>query len=1195
MAPASPAVMASRPDPGELQAFLRGLRTHHAVLCAHAFLLRRGLLLGHRTTAGILLSAATSTSTSRPAHAHLLLHHLPPPLPLFSLDNALRALAPRLPFPALLSLFAALLRSHHPAFPARFSFPTLLSKASSSSSPRLHLPSALALHAQLLRRGLLFSPPLHAANALLHFYAAATLLPCARNLFDEMPFRDVASYNTMMTAYAGAVDGIDAARHLFDGMLLRNVVSWNIMINGYVKVKRPKQALEVVRWMAEIGVRGTAVAMVGAATACARLGRLGAGKEVHCAYLRRFEECNLLFSTALVDMYGKCRNVDAARKVFDRLSFRNIVCWNAMIIGHCVYGEPGDGIRLFHDMIGQDDQHGLLPDEVTFIGVLCACTRLALLDDGKAYFEQMSTMYNIKPTFAHYWCMANLYASVGLLEEAEGLLTSMPEELKAHALGGLLGLCRFRGEWELGERIVLRLIELEPSNSVHYALLCNVYASAGKWEDVHRVKAIIKERDEKLSPGHRLVNLNEILHQFRERQPENQEIYGILDSLVSRLKLRSRRRSSSSIVIAGHLLVLSSPLFLPPPSDPQVPLCYPAPRAVTVEASAAAAAVVVGRQLMEVATPNNNAHQVIDELVSNDDDDDRLSALPDEILIDILQRLLLRTAAQTTILARRWTHLFPSMTHLKIDINEFVPHLLTRHNVARSMAMSRYTQALRTLLAPTIDPDRTIRTMHLRFYPTDAYLLSIARMVDDAVQSASASKIEVLDFAILNEVSEVHCTEKQMSRYGRRFMSFFQACPNGFRCLTSLSLWALRFRDSDIPNLLGSCYQLQHLLLGACNSGRNSVLKIDASPCSQLRTLRMIFCSYIKVELVHVPKLESVDCDTWVGVNPPVYFGCVPLLDKIRFSSTCLKMQQPFVLSSWLSTVPTLTSLHLDFQYEMVWIMPEEPKKLFPIFRNLKDVYLYNISHDSGLDWTLFVLEGAPSLKSFHVKISHHICGGDGFEYNAGRSNVVWEASSDSIKHKNLRLLDITGFETEENLIKYIRLAIQRAIALQRIHLHEKEPCEDCDDIYLNTPSLSRTRFPNNEQEKDLLREQLLQGFSSSIEIIIECKQYCQVVDDRLSALPDEILIDILQRLQLPTAARTTTLARRWTHLLQSMNHLEIDVADFIPRRSAPSLKRNTMARVKVAMSRYTQAMRTLLSPRAESPQLIIIRMLLPH
>jgi pentatricopeptide repeat protein len=76
---------------------------------------------------------------------------------------------------------------------------------------------------------LLFAPPPHAANALLHFYAAAGHLSSARHLFDEMPFRDIASHNTMMTAYAattvGCGGGIDAPRHLFDGMLLRNVVS----------------------------------------------------------------------------------------------------------------------------------------------------------------------------------------------------------------------------------------------------------------------------------------------------------------------------------------------------------------------------------------------------------------------------------------------------------------------------------------------------------------------------------------------------------------------------------------------------------------------------------------------------------------------------------------------------------------------------------------------------------------------------------------------------------------------------------------------------------------------------------------------------------------------------------------------------------------------------------------------------------
>jgi hypothetical protein len=66
---------------------------------------------------------------------------------------------------------------------------------------------------QLLLRGLLFALPPNAANALLHFYAAAGRLPSAHHLFDGMPFCDITSHNTMMTAYAatavGRVGGLD--------------------------------------------------------------------------------------------------------------------------------------------------------------------------------------------------------------------------------------------------------------------------------------------------------------------------------------------------------------------------------------------------------------------------------------------------------------------------------------------------------------------------------------------------------------------------------------------------------------------------------------------------------------------------------------------------------------------------------------------------------------------------------------------------------------------------------------------------------------------------------------------------------------------------------------------------------------------------------------------------------------------------
>ena len=195
------------------------------------------------------------------------------------------------------------------------------------------------------------------------------------------------------------------------------------------------------------------------------------------------------------------------------------------------------------------------------------------------------------------------------------------------------------------------------------------------------------------------------------------------------------------------------------------------------------------------------------------------------------------------------------------------------------VAMSRYTQAMRTLLAPRAESPQLIiiRTLHLCFYLTDPYLHSVGRMLEDAVQSAGgrASKIEVLSFSILTEVPELLCTEKHLARYGRRFMSFFQAYPNAFRRLTSLSLWALRFGDSDIPNLLASCLQLQHLTLQDCDNGKRSVLRIDA-PNSQLSTLTMAFCSYIKVELINAPKLKCV------------VHGWVPILLFVSAASQCL-------------------------------------------------------------------------------------------------------------------------------------------------------------------------------------------------------------------------------------------------------------------------------------------------------------------
>ncbi|XP_072993348.1 pentatricopeptide repeat-containing protein At3g51320-like [Typha latifolia] len=539
------------PSPSLLRLLRYRVRSFPAVLQAHAHLLSSGLLLSSPVSSALLLRSSAAYSPL--PHTLLLFRHLPfsSSLPLFSLNCLLHHLSHLAPHLSLL-FFSSLLSSSPSFFPNRFSFPPLLRSSAT-------LLSGQQCHAQALCRGL--DAALHVRNALLHFYARFGRLGSAQYLFDEMPHRDVVSWNSIVDAYVLS-DDLDTAFQMFDRMPRRNVVSWNVMISGYVKKGSPEQALEMVREMVGQGrLKGSATTMVSAVTACARLGRMNSGREVHGFFLRNFAEDNLVFWTALVDMYGKCRRVDVATNVFGGIRYKNLVCWNAMIVGQCVYGDPKEGLWLFQEMVGRCDsyddggqeantqiepQSRIIPDEVTFVGVLCACARAGLLAAGRRYFDQMTSLYKLKPTFAHYWCMANLYGGLGLLQEAEEVLRSMPADTESLAVGGLLGLCRFRGELELGEQMAKRLIELEPNNGSYYALLCSVYVAAGKWDDAQKVKFMMKEKCERFRPGHRLVHLNEIVHNFKvgdRSKPGSQQINRILEDLALRLSLANGKET----------------------------------------------------------------------------------------------------------------------------------------------------------------------------------------------------------------------------------------------------------------------------------------------------------------------------------------------------------------------------------------------------------------------------------------------------------------------------------------------------------------------------------------------------------------------------------------------------------------------------------------------------------------------------
>ncbi|CAA6668762.1 unnamed protein product [Spirodela intermedia] len=321
-------------------------------------------------------------------------------------------------------------------------------------------------------------------------------LESARKLFDEMPERgDLVCWNSMIAGYV-AVGRMEEARRLFDSMADQNVISWSTIIEGYVNHGDPKEALSLFQRMLLRGVKADRVSAVGAISACAQLGALELGRWIHF-YLRKNRiHLDVVIHTALVDMYMKCGSVKNARSVFDRMPNRNVISWNAMIVGLGTNGRGEEALDLFHQM----EEDGIAADELTFLGALTACAHTGRVDEGLAIFRRMRSRSQIG--VEHCGCVVDLLARAGRLREARELIekmtVAMAMEPAAVLWGSLMAACRVHGEADLAEECGRRLVEIDGGGGGEEAgalvLLSNVYAEAGRWEEVWEAREGMRRR-----------------------------------------------------------------------------------------------------------------------------------------------------------------------------------------------------------------------------------------------------------------------------------------------------------------------------------------------------------------------------------------------------------------------------------------------------------------------------------------------------------------------------------------------------------------------------------------------------------------------------------------------------------------------------------------------------------------------------
>lgn len=388
-----------------------------------------------------------------------------------------------------LATFQALLKEG--IKPNSSTFTSILNVCKSSDSLEL----GKWVHFLIMKAGL--ESDLHVSNALVSMFVNCGDLMSAKNLFNDMPKRDL--------------------------------VSWNTIIAGFVQHGKNQVAFDYFKMMQESGIKPDKITFTGLLNACASPEALTEGRRLHALITEAAFDCDVLVGTGLISMYTKCGSIEDAHQVFHKLPKKNVYSWTSMITGYAQHGRGKEALELFYQM----QQEGVKPDWITFVGALSACAHAGLIEEGLHHFQSMKE-FNIEPRMEHYGCMVDLFGRAGLLNEAVEFIIKMQVEPDSRVWGALLGACQVHLNVELAEKAAQKKLELDPNDNGVFVILSNIYAAAGMWKEVAKMRKVMLDRGVVKKPGQSWIEVDGKVHTFYsddKTHPQTEEIHAELERL----------------------------------------------------------------------------------------------------------------------------------------------------------------------------------------------------------------------------------------------------------------------------------------------------------------------------------------------------------------------------------------------------------------------------------------------------------------------------------------------------------------------------------------------------------------------------------------------------------------------------------------------------------------------------------------
>ncbi|XP_050380901.1 pentatricopeptide repeat-containing protein At2g36980, mitochondrial [Argentina anserina] len=382
------------------------------------------------------------------------------------------------------------------------------------------------LHALIIKSG--WSSFVEVKNSVLSFYADLGCLENAVKVFESGGTLTQVSWNAMIDAYMKLGSTHEALR-VFQLCPERNIVSWTSMISGYARNGNGEEAAMFFVHMLRTGLQPDGCSFAAVLHACSNLALLGCGEMFHGRIIHCGFHAYAFIGNGLVNMYAKSGDLKGSICAFHDILHKDLVSWNSMLFAFGLHGKAIQSLQVFEQMV----VNGVKPDNVTFIGLLMACSHSGLIGESRALFETMQTIYGLSPDKDHVACMVDILGRGGYLAEAKELADKFSSVYSAKISSGeaLLVACSAHEELGFGKYLGDTLKMAAPHNETSYVLLSNLYCASGQWKEAEMVRKRMADQGVKKMPGCSWIEVRNKVMCFvagKNSKPFMDEVYSIL-------------------------------------------------------------------------------------------------------------------------------------------------------------------------------------------------------------------------------------------------------------------------------------------------------------------------------------------------------------------------------------------------------------------------------------------------------------------------------------------------------------------------------------------------------------------------------------------------------------------------------------------------------------------------------------------